>query len=72
MRLTSGYKALHWGLGEIEVFGTGATLLPEDDLNINSTCDIQRGGVEEGIARFSINDIPGTDSYGSARIRAAE
>ena len=46
--------------------------LPEDDLNINSTCDIQRGGVEEGIARFSINDIPGTDSYGTARIRAAE
>ena len=31
VRLTSGYKAQHWGLGEIEVFGTGATLLPEDD-----------------------------------------
>ena len=46
--------------------------LPEDDLNINSACDIQRGGVEEGIARFSVNDIPGTDSYGTARIKAAE
>ena len=49
-----------------------ASRLPADDLNINSACDIQRGGVEAGIARFSINDIPGTDSYGTARIRAAE
>ncbi len=44
--------------------------LPEYDLNINSSCDIQRGGVEAGVARFSIDDIPGTDSYWTARIRA--
>src|SRR5262249_43005802 len=32
VRVTSGYKAMHWGLGEIEVFGSGAVLLPDDDL----------------------------------------
>src|SRR5262249_24086200 len=31
VRILSGYKAKHWGLGEIEVFGTGATMLPDDD-----------------------------------------
>jgi hypothetical protein len=33
VRLLSGYKAEHWGLGEIEVFGSGAKMLPEDDVN---------------------------------------
>jgi hypothetical protein len=33
--------------------------LPKYDLNINSACDIQRGGVEAGIARFSIDDTDG-------------
>ena len=33
VQLMSGYKDQHWGLGEIEVFGTGATMLPEDDIN---------------------------------------
>jgi hypothetical protein len=32
VRITSGYRKGHWGLGEIEVFGTGATMLPDDDL----------------------------------------
>lgn len=32
VRITSGYKKEHWGLGEIEVFGVGATMLPDDDL----------------------------------------
>jgi hypothetical protein len=37
VRVTSGYKAEHWGLGEIEVFGDGATMLPDDDLyNVNT------------------------------------
>ncbi len=36
VQITSGYKKEHWGLGEIEVFGTGATMLPDDDLyNVN-------------------------------------
>jgi hypothetical protein len=43
--------------------------LPKDDIHINHICNLQRGGVEEGIARFSIDDIPGTDSYGTERIR---
>src|SRR5262249_20983190 len=33
VRLLSGYRKEHWGLGEIEVFGTGATMLPEDEVN---------------------------------------
>lgn len=33
IRVTSGYKAQRWGLGEIEVFGDGATMAPEDDVN---------------------------------------
>ena len=31
-RLLSGYREEHWGLGEIEIFGTGARMLPDDDL----------------------------------------
>ena len=31
-RLFSGYRKQRWGLGEIEVFGSGARMLPEDDL----------------------------------------
>ncbi len=31
-RLISGYREEHWGLGEIEVFGSGARMLPDDDL----------------------------------------
>ena len=31
VRLLSGYRSQHWGLGEIEVFGSGAQKLPEDD-----------------------------------------
>ena len=32
MRLLSGYRDRRWGLGEIEVFGTGALMRPDDDL----------------------------------------
>jgi hypothetical protein len=32
VRVTSGYRAEHWGLGEVEVFGAGATMLPDDDI----------------------------------------
>ena len=32
VRLNSGYQTQHWGLGEIEVFGSGAVMLPDDDL----------------------------------------
>jgi hypothetical protein len=37
VRIVSGYRPQHWGLGEIEVFGTGAVMLPDDDLyNVNT------------------------------------
>jgi phosphodiesterase/alkaline phosphatase D-like protein len=32
VRVLSGYHSRHWGLGEIEVFGSGARMLPDDDL----------------------------------------
>ena len=32
VRIRSGYRSQHWGLGEIEVFGTGAVMLPDDDV----------------------------------------
>jgi hypothetical protein len=36
VRILSGYKKEHWGLAEIEVFGSGAVMLPEDeDNNVN-------------------------------------
>ncbi len=31
VRILSGYKAEHWGLGEIELFGSGAEYTPDDD-----------------------------------------
>ena len=46
VRLTSGYQSRHWGLGEIEVFGSGATLRPDDDLyHVNA--DVY--GLEAGV-----------------------
>src|SRR5262249_59453217 len=32
VKILSGYSSQHWGLGEIEVFGTGAIMLPDDDV----------------------------------------
>ena len=37
VRILSGYERSHWGLGEIEVFGTGAVKLPDDDLYFVNT-----------------------------------
>lgn len=31
VQIASGYKPEHWGLGEIEVFGSGATMQTDDD-----------------------------------------
>ena len=31
--MLSGYRSERWGLGEIEAFGSGATMLPEDEPN---------------------------------------
>ncbi|MDA0835784.1 MAG: hypothetical protein O3A29_21125 [Planctomycetota bacterium] len=39
VRILSGYKPEHWGLGEIELFGSGATMLTDDDW-YNITLDI--------------------------------
>jgi hypothetical protein len=47
VRIESGYRAEHWGLGEIEVFGEGAVMLPDDDL-YHVTADLE--GLEPGQA----------------------
>lgn len=39
VRILSGYKDRHWGLGEIEVFGSGAEL-PHDDVEQHVSTDI--------------------------------
>ncbi len=41
----SGYKSRHWGLGEVEIFGTGATYTPENEVNFVNTDvgDLKRG-----------------------------
>jgi hypothetical protein len=31
VRILSGYKPMHWGLGEVEAFGTGAVMATDDD-----------------------------------------
>jgi hypothetical protein len=33
LRILSGYESTYWGLGGIEVFGSGATMLPDENLN---------------------------------------
>lgn len=39
VRILSGYQAQHWGLGEIELFGSGAVMQTDDDwYHVN--CDI--------------------------------
>ena len=40
VRLTSGYRKSYWGLGEIEIFGTGAIMAPDDDVyHVNTDLD---------------------------------
>lgn len=56
--IMSGYKADAWGLGEVEIFGTGATLLPDDEptavtadiggLTAGSTCHYRLVAVRDG------------------------
>lgn len=45
VRILSGYKPEHWGLGEIELFGDGAAYLPDDDwFHVNADLvDLQPG-----------------------------
>jgi len=45
VRILSGYKPEHWGLGEIEFFGTGANYTPDDDwFHVNADLvDLQPG-----------------------------
>lgn len=46
VRVLSGYKPDHWGLGEVEVFGSGAVMRPDDDISYVNT-DIT--GLEPGV-----------------------
>jgi len=40
IRISSGYRAEHWGLGEIEIFGDGARMTTDDDwYDVNADID---------------------------------
>ena len=36
----------------------------------NQVCNVQRAGLEEGVAHFKVDDLPGMDARQSARVRA--
>jgi hypothetical protein len=65
VRITSGYRKEHWGLGEVEVFGTGATMLPDDDLyHVNQDVRGLKGGTTYHyrlVARNSAGTVRGED-----------
>jgi len=58
LRILSGYQAERWGLGEIEVFGTGATMLPDDELyEVNTDITGLVPGTKYHYRLVAINDI---------------
>lgn len=62
--MLSGYRNQHWGLGEIEIFGTGA-MLPHDDIEQHVGAEI--GGLTPGSTcnyRLVAENASGT-SYGN-------
>jgi hypothetical protein len=65
VRVTSGYKADHWGLGEIEVFGDGAVMLPDDDLyHVNTDLKDFKAGATYHYRLIAVNAAgkhPGKD-----------
>ena len=67
IRLVSGYQSRHWGLGEIEVFGSGATLRPDDDLyHVNADIYSLEAGVTYRYRLVAVNGN-GT-SYGKDQL----
>jgi len=66
VRVTSGYKNEHCGLGEIEVFGEGATMMPDDDLyHVNTDLkDLKAGATYH--YRLVAGNAAGT-AYGADR-----
>ena len=57
VRILSGYQAERWGLGEIEIFGTGATMLPDDELyEVNTDVDGLAPGTTYHYRLVAIND----------------
>lgn len=62
VRVLSGYKPKHWGLGEVEVFGSGAVLRPDDD-EYRVNADL--GGLQPGATVHY--RLVATGEWGSAR-----
>lgn len=69
VRVLSGYQPEHWGLGEIEVFGSGAVMQPDDEeYHVN----VDLHGLEAGavchyrlVAENEMGVVPGEDGrYG--------
>jgi hypothetical protein len=66
VRILSGYRKARWGLGEIEVFGSGATMLPDDALYQVNT-DIMNLRPGKAYHYRLVADSNGQNRYGSDR-----
>lgn len=57
VRVLSGYKAKHWGLGEVEVFGAGAVMATDDDLyHVNTEVEGLKPGMTYHYRLVAINE----------------
>ena len=57
MRVLSGYRAKHWGLGEVEAFGTGATMGTDDDLyHVNTDIEGLKAGTTYHYRLVAVNE----------------
>lgn len=68
--IKSGYKTERWGLGEIEVFGTGADMLPDDDLyHVNTDIVDLKPGTKYHYRLVAVQEeksYPGEDGFFTA------
>lgn len=64
VRILSGYSAAAWGLGEIEIFGTGAVMATEDDwYSVNDDITNLAPGASVHY-RLAVVTADGTTTYG--------
>jgi hypothetical protein len=57
VRILSGYKPMHWGLGEVEVFGTGAVMsTDDDDYFVNTDVEGLKAGATYHYRLVAINE----------------
>lgn len=67
VRILDGYRAKHWGLGEIEVFGDGAEMETDDDwYNVNN--DITGLTAGEVVHYRLVTEADGKTFYGADQV----